>query len=66
MLRLPAEDFFSEIVTSLGETSSLGKLSLPLNKALKALKMARRSKWLGGNHCFDTASPRFIKLLRAA
>jgi hypothetical protein len=35
-------------------------------KALKALKMARRSKWLGGNHCFDTASPRFVKLLRAA
>lgn len=27
--------------------------------------MARRPKWLGGNHVFGTASPRFIKLLLA-
>ncbi|OHB57504.1 MAG: hypothetical protein A2Y12_15950 [Planctomycetes bacterium GWF2_42_9] len=28
-------------------------------------KMARRSKWLGGNHWLDTASPRFLNCLKA-
>jgi len=49
----PRRGFFSEIVTRLGGGHVMGEI-------LAASKMARRPKWLGGNHCFDTASPRFL------
>jgi hypothetical protein len=52
MLRLPAEDFSAKLRRGWGEASSLKNLSLPLNKALRALKNGETAKVAGGEPLF--------------